>query len=103
MAIEELYASCGKQGRDAALECHRLTCKVCGGFQEGCICPDPIDPNYEYKHKPVVSTDCSLLDHASCEGQEPALWPDGDTTIRTCSCACHNFDPNSVYVGDRKL
>jgi hypothetical protein len=63
----------------------------------------PTDPNYEYKHRPVVSTDCSFGDHKSCEGSEPVLWPDGETTTRMCSCACHNFDPNSIYVGERKL
>jgi hypothetical protein len=47
------------------------------------------DANAELKHRPVVSMDCRYNDHQSCEGQESALWPDGDFTIRRCSCPCH--------------
>ena len=47
------------------------------------------DPNVIYKNTPVVSTDCLNKDHRFCEGSDPALWPDGETTIRKCSCACH--------------
>ena len=50
------------------------------------------DPNATYKNTPVVSTDCSFGDHAQCDGSEPALWPDGETTIRKCSCACHTTE-----------
>jgi hypothetical protein len=38
--FEQVYA--GKKGTDARIEVSRLTCKVCGGFQEGCTCdPEP--------------------------------------------------------------
>lgn len=47
------------------------------------------DPNAEYKVRPVVSTDCEAGDHLQCEGEESALWPDGSSTMRPCSCPCH--------------
>ena len=50
------------------------------------------DPNAIYKTTPVVSTDCLNQDHRFCEGSEPSLWPDGETTTRKCSCACHTND-----------
>lgn len=45
--------------------------------------------NEALKVRPVVSTDCRYRDHASCEGSEPSLWPDGTSSVRPCSCVCH--------------
>jgi hypothetical protein len=54
-----------------------------------CICHEGPDSVALAKIKPVLSTDCRNKDHRFCEGEESALWPDGETTIRKCSCSCH--------------
>ena len=48
-----------------------------------------LDENAALKVAPVVSTDCKAGDHEICDGEESALWPDGDFTMRPCSCECH--------------
>jgi len=45
--------------------------------------------NEETKLRPVVSTDCMYKAHSDCEGAESALWPDGTSSVRLCSCPCH--------------
>ena len=41
------------------------------------------------KIKPVPTPDCQMGDCKNCDGECPALWPDGEVTVRKCSCACH--------------
>jgi len=57
------------------------------------------DLNAELKVAPVISTDCEFNDHASCEGSESALWPDGDFTIRPCCCPCHTGAADRAPIG----
>jgi hypothetical protein len=60
-----------------------------GAFIEGLDEAHNLISNALAKIKPVLSTDCRNKDHRFCEGEESALWPDGETTIRKCSCSCH--------------
>jgi hypothetical protein len=54
------------------------------------VLADPApDPNAALKVAPIVSTDCGVGDHKSCEGEESAIWPDGTVSMRKCSCKCH--------------
>jgi hypothetical protein len=50
------------------------------------------DPNFDYKRRAVPSSDCQAGDHNQCAGEESALWPDGESTVRRCSCTCHAIE-----------
>lgn len=81
----------GKQGRTARslrtlLGCRGMKDKIRYALD---IVETEQDINADLKTKPCVSSDCQYGDHASCDGEESALWPDGDQTIRKCSCPCH--------------
>jgi len=56
--FELVYASSGDKGKDAAMECHRLRCDVCGGLQEGCTCPEE---SLQHSSGPIGSP-CPLCD-----------------------------------------
>lgn len=88
----------GKQGRTARslrtlLGCRGMKDKMRYALD---IVEAEIDVNAELKTKPCISTDCKYGDHAACDGEEPAIWPDGDQTMRKCSCPCHAAGPIST-------
>lgn len=60
-----------------------------GAFVEGLDEAHDLVSQELSKIKPVLSGDCNFGDHIGCAGEEPALWPDGETTVRKCSCDCH--------------
>jgi len=79
---------CGAENRRLQLFLNSWLCQACINHLKP-IAASEAEEREDDKTKPCVSTDCRSDDHAACEGEESALWPDGTFSMRPCSCSCH--------------